>query len=107
MVIYTSSSMRGATMAYTIRCTFTIRWSRSLLGVRQVREVRRGPRVAPFGRALEELRGLRLVFSCAGAAREGRGEVVEGVGVAAARGEAQVPVRKSNFRWLAIVSASG
>ena len=56
----------------------------------EVREVRRGARVAALGRALEELGGLRLVFSCAGAAREGRGEVVERVRVVAARGEAQV-----------------
>ena len=79
---------RGATATYTIRCTFTSWWSRSLLGVREVREVRRGARVAAFRRALEELRGLGLVYVCSGAAREGRGEVVERVGVVAARGEA-------------------
>ena len=51
-------------------------------------EVRRGARVAPFRGALEELCGLGLVDVCSGPAREGRGEVVERVGVVAARGEA-------------------
>ncbi len=78
-------------MVISTRCTFTSWSSRSLLllGVRaEVREVRRGARVAPFGRALEELRGLGLVDETSSAAREGRGEVVEGVRVVAARGEA-------------------
>ncbi len=46
-------------------------WSSSapaLLGAREVREVRRGARVAALGRALEELRGLGLVYVCSGAA---------------------------------------
>ena len=75
-------------MVISTRCTFTSWWSRSLLllGVREVREVRRGARVAPFRGALEELRGLRLVYRCSGAAREGRGEVVERVGVVAGAG---------------------
>ena len=61
-------------------------WSRSLLG--EVRKVRRGPRVAALGGALEELGGGVLVDGRAGPAREGRREVVERVGVVAARGEA-------------------
>ena len=48
----------------------------------------RRARVAPFRRAPEEPRGLGLVHVCSGAAREGRGEVVERVRVVAARGEA-------------------
>ena len=84
-------------MVISTRCTFTSWSSRLLLllGVRaEVRKVRRGARVAPFGRALEEPRGLGLVDGRAGPAREGRGEVVERVRVVAARGEAQVPVRR-------------
>ena len=89
MVIYMDFLERRSlySTGYTIRCTFTSWSSRSLLGVRQVRKVRRGARVAPFGRALEELRGLGLVDGRAGPAREGRGEVVERVRVAAARGQ--------------------
>ena len=66
-------------------------WSSSapaLLGAREVREVRRGARVAALGRALEEPGGGVLVDGRAGPAREGRGEVVERVRVVAARGEA-------------------
>lgn len=81
-------------MVISTRCTFTSWSSRSLLGVREVREVRRGARVAPFRGALEEPRGLGLVDETSSAAREGRGEVVERVRVVAARGEAQVPVRR-------------
>ena len=68
-------------MVISTRCTFTSWWSRSLLGVRQVREVRRGARVAALGRALEELGGGLLVDETSSAAREGRGQVVERVGV--------------------------
>ena len=42
MVIYIRirgvAPRRGATATYTIRCTFTSWWSRSLLGVREVRD---------------------------------------------------------------------